>query len=130
MMQMILETTAQEANLMNSGSNEEQRLMELAIQESLRENPNPDLMNYEQLQELGDRVGKVSQGYPPEKIQKLRPKANFSHVGEVCPICLDKIEIASLFKMLPCNHIFHADCIDKCLENSKKCPCCSEEVIL
>ena len=130
-MQMILESTAQEAALMNSQTSEEdQRLMEMAIQESLRENPNPDVMNYEQLQELGDRVGKVSQGYSPDKIQKLRPKANFDYIGEVCPIWLEKIEIASLFKKLKWSHIFHADCIDKCLENSKKCPCCSEEVNL
>ena len=43
MMQMILETTAQEAAVMNSqNTEEEQRLMEIAIQESLRDNPNPD----------------------------------------------------------------------------------------
>ena len=88
------------------------------------------MMNYEQLQELGDRMGAVSKGYSPAKIAKLRPKANFDHIGEVCPICLEKIEIASLYKTLNCRHLFHGDCIDKCLESSKKCPCCSEEVIL
>ena len=37
----------------------EQEMIELAIQESLKENPNVDMMGYEELQELGERIGTV-----------------------------------------------------------------------
>jgi len=94
LMQMILDASAREAALMNSTSaDEEQRLMEQAIQDSIREVPNPDLMNYEQLQELTDKLGNVSKGYSEEKLKRLRPKANFDFV-EDCPICIDRMEIA------------------------------------
>ena len=38
---------------MNDHAAEEQRQLQRAIEESQRENPNPDNMNYEQLLELG-----------------------------------------------------------------------------
>lgn len=44
-------------------SNEEERALQRAIEESRSQGPpNPDNMSYEQLMELGDRVGKVSKG--------------------------------------------------------------------
>jgi hypothetical protein len=33
-----------------------------ALEESKKDNPNPDNMSYEQLLELGDKIGKVSKG--------------------------------------------------------------------
>jgi hypothetical protein len=38
-------------------------MLKQIMEESLKEVPNPDLMNYEQLQDLGDRMGTVSQGF-------------------------------------------------------------------
>jgi len=122
MMQMIIEASVQEAGVDPHQDDEEKRLLELAIQESMKENPNPDLMNYEQLQELGDKIGVVKKGYSSYQIDRLRPKKNFEY-REECPICIEKMEIACLVKVLRCKHVFHADCIDRSLENSKKCPC-------
>ena len=86
MMQMIIETSAQEAMIMNSGAQEEeQRLMEQAIQESMRENPNPDVMSYEQLSELGEQIGSVSKGYTEQQLNKLPKRANFDYL-EDCAI--------------------------------------------
>lgn len=71
---------------MDSGpSPEDEVLMNQAIQESIRENPNPDVMSYEQLQELGDRMGTVSKGYSKSELQRIRPQANFDHI-EDCAI--------------------------------------------
>lgn len=93
-MQMVLEASAQEAAMSGiDNSSEEQKLMERAIQESMRENPNPDLMNYEQLSELSEQIGSVKRGYPQARIDRLRPRANFDYI-EDCPICIDKMEIA------------------------------------
>lgn len=85
LLQMILQSSAAEARLMNINSpsdEEEQRLMEQAIQESVKENPNPDVMSYEQLSELGDQIGTVSKGYSEYKLNKLRPRANFDHIED------------------------------------------------
>jgi len=123
-MQAIMASSAREAELIGATTDngEEQRLMEKAIQESMQENPNPDLMSYEQLNELGDKIGTVSRGFNEARLAKLRPTANFDYLEE-CPICIDKMEIACLIKKLKCNHVFHAECIDRCLMDSKKCPC-------
>lgn len=43
--------------------------------------------------------------------------------GDVCPVCMDAYEIGQNRKFLPCNHVFHAKCIDMWLENSSRnCP--------
>ena len=71
---------------MNSGlQSNEQQMLDQVVQESLRENPNPDLMSYEQLQELGDQIGTVSKGYTKEELKKLKPLCNFDN-KEDCPV--------------------------------------------
>ena len=81
-----MEASAQEAAIANTSSQEDEtRIMEQAIQESMRDNPNPDMMSYEQLQELGEKIGTVKKGYTEEQLRKLRPKANFDNF-EQCPI--------------------------------------------
>jgi len=48
-----------------------------------------------------------------------------------CPICLDDFETnESQVRELPCQHIFHADCIDTFLiSNSSLCPMCKKSVL-
>lgn len=44
-------------------------------------------------------------------------------IGEICTVCMDPYEIGQSRKFLPCNHVFHAKCIDMWLENSSQnCP--------
>lgn len=50
---------------MDEAQKHEEDLLAKAIEESLKEHPNPDMMNYEQLQELGDKIGHVSKGLTP-----------------------------------------------------------------
>ena len=49
----------------------EREMIELAIQESLKENPNVDVMNYEQLQELEERIGSVCKGFSDKEISMI-----------------------------------------------------------
>lgn len=43
--------------------------------------------------------------------------------GDICPVCMDAYEIGQCRKFLPCNHVFHAKCIDMWLEySSRNCP--------
>ena len=44
-----------------------------------------------------------------------------------CPICLEKISRDSIVRETNCNHIFHANCIDRWFEVSCKCPLCNNE---
>ena len=83
LMQMVLQSSANEYAFVNSGADfNEDALLEQAIQESMRENPNPDNMSYEELSQLTEDIGNVSKGYPESMLYKLRSKANFDYVNE------------------------------------------------
>lgn len=82
-MQMVLEASAQEASFMGvNAAPEDDALLEQAIQESMRANPNPDMMTYEQLSELTEEIGSVSKGYTESQLTRLRPRANFDNINE------------------------------------------------
>lgn len=104
----------------------EQEMLDKAIQESLKENPNPDVMNYEQLQELEEKMGFVSRGFTDREISMIPSKMSTS-TKEDCSICLEQIKVSELVKTLSCGHDFHKDCINQCLKSTKKCPCCMHE---
>jgi alcohol dehydrogenase class IV len=97
MMQMVLQASANEAQ---QNIQDVDPALEVAIQESMNDNPNPDQMTYEQLQELGDKIGVVSKGYSDYDLSKIRAEACFDSEIEDCPICLTGIELASLIKEL------------------------------
>jgi hypothetical protein len=64
-MQMMMMGGSPIAVMVNN--QEEERALQRALEESRRANANdPDNMTYEQLLELGDRVGKVSKGLTKE----------------------------------------------------------------
>ena len=46
--------------------------------------------------------------------------------GENCPICLD--EYSSPLEILPCQHLFHAQCISRWIEDHSTCPTCKGEI--
>lgn len=48
---------------------------------------------------------------------------------EVCSICLNKYKKYDIIRKLPCNHMFHIQCIDKSFEYRKNCPYCQTSVI-
>ncbi len=48
--------------------------------------------------------------------------------AESCSICLESFEKEHRVKKLPCNHLYHPDCIDVCLQNSPLCPLCRGNV--
>ncbi|XP_069120773.1 uncharacterized protein [Argopecten irradians] len=48
---------------------------------------------------------------------------NDSSVNDTCAICMDQYVLGQSRKFLPCNHVFHENCIDMWLKNSSlNCP--------
>ncbi len=44
---------------------------------------------------------------------------------DVCAVCLTEMRLA---RITPCHHIFHTDCLRKCLLNCDRCPVCKREL--
>eukprot|EP00038_Savillea_parva_P031223 m.83929 g.83929 ORF g.83929 m.83929 type:complete len:256 (-) comp9571_c0_seq1:356-1123(-) len=49
--------------------------------------------------------------------------------GEECPVCIDTIDATTAYRRLPCNHTFHASCIEPWLENQVTCPMCAISLV-
>ncbi|KAL3115635.1 hypothetical protein niasHT_012778 [Heterodera trifolii] len=49
--------------------------------------------------------------------------------GNECAICLDQIDLETFVRPLPCNHIFHNECIENWYgSNHETCPLCRREM--
>lgn len=125
--QMLMQANVYENTMQREIEEErENEMLERAIQESLKENPNPDVMNYEQLQELEDKIGYVNKGFTDNEIS-LIPIKVCNSTNSDCSVCLEDIKIGEKIKILSCGHEFHKDCIDECFKTTKKCPYCMHE---
>ena len=94
--------------------------------------PNPDTMSYEELIELGERIGHVSRGLESNIIDKI-PIIEFKKLNEKndnCAICFEQYKNKEKLKKLNCSHLFHTNCITIWLGKEKKCPLCKEEIII
>ena len=59
------------------------------------------------------------------------PKTKYVGDGkeDTCAICVDEFENGTSIKTLPCNHVFHANCIDEWLSKySSVCPLCKSNL--
>ena len=89
--------------------------------------PNPDAMSYEQLLQLEENVGNVNKGLTNEQIDNLPTKKYRQHIDgdhNKCIICMEEFEEKERVKYLPCNHLFHHNCIRQWLLREKSCPFC------
>ncbi|XP_057458308.1 E3 ubiquitin-protein ligase BIG BROTHER [Lotus japonicus] len=95
----------------------------------------PDNMTYEELLDLGEAVGTQSRGLSQELIDMLpTSKYKFSSLfkrknsEKRCVICQMTYRRGDQQMKLPCNHLYHGECITKWLSINKKCPVCNIEV--
>ena len=93
--------------------------------------PNPDAMSYEQLLQLEDNMGNVNKGLTKNQFDKLPDveydKDKYSENYQ-CIICMEEFEKNEVVKLLPCEHIFHKNCIKQWLLKQKTCPFCKAEI--
>eukprot|EP00252_Welwitschia_mirabilis_P007986 TRINITY_DN196_c0_g1_i1.p1 TRINITY_DN196_c0_g1~~TRINITY_DN196_c0_g1_i1.p1 ORF type:complete len:367 (+),score=50.00 TRINITY_DN196_c0_g1_i1:309-1409(+) len=93
-----------------------------------------DSMSYEDLLELGDRIGYVSTGLTEEKIIKCLRKIKasllqtetslLSENERKCSVCQDEYEANDELGKLYCGHTYHAECIKQWLLQKNLCPIC------
>lgn len=60
---------------------------------------------------------------PVVKITQRHLRSN-SH----CPVCQDKFELGSEARQMPCDHMYHSDCIVPWLVQHNSCPVCRQEL--
>ncbi|XP_047308581.1 probable E3 ubiquitin-protein ligase RHC1A [Impatiens glandulifera] len=74
------------------------------------------------------------QGPPPAPRSAIEamPKIKISqiHVNKDshCPVCKDKFELGSEGRIMPCEHMYHSDCIVPWLVEHNSCPVCRFEL--
>jgi Ring finger domain len=58
------------------------------------------------------------------------PEPTYLADGEdTCVVCLDDLDVGNRVRRLPCNHVFHAECIRTWLRRKNACPCCCVHVV-
>ncbi|PKA55562.1 E3 ubiquitin ligase BIG BROTHER-related [Apostasia shenzhenica] len=93
-------------------------------------------MTYEELVELGDRIGYVSTGLREEEfassIRKLKhtnfDQAFSNEMERKCSICQEEYEINDELGKLGCGHSYHMYCIKEWLLQKNACPVCKTAV--
>lgn len=94
----------------------------------------PDRMSYEELLELGERLGEVKKkGATASQIRNHTQLYTFKKVANNdahtrCSVCISDFEEGEEVRMLPCIHAYHKDCIDKWLSQKINCPVCQRPI--
>ena len=47
---------------------------------------------------------------------------------EMCSICMSTFEEGEMVRLLPCQHLYHAECVDKWLFQKNVCPLCQQVI--
>ena len=100
---------------------------ELEMDQSIgMDQPNVDEMTYEQLLELEEQIGSVSNGLTEEEIKNLKHDKFIKnkYLEDKCIICqYNFIELESIVG-LPCKHSFHFNCLKPWIDKQHYCPLC------
>ncbi|KAG2321867.1 hypothetical protein Bca52824_015080 [Brassica carinata] len=90
---------------------------------------NVDGMTYEQLLELGDKIGYVNTGLNEKQIKtclrKVKPFNKATPLEDKkCSICQEEYEAKDEVGKLPCGHRYHIHCVKQWLLRKNSCPVC------
>jgi len=80
----------------------------------------------------GDSSSFRSRGATESMIRRLKCKkykeGMIPKEDSSCAICLSEYEGGEVIRFLPCEHHFHAGCVDQWLLRNKTCPFCKQEI--
>ncbi|CAL0331103.1 unnamed protein product [Lupinus luteus] len=96
-----------------------------------------DNMSYEQLLDLGERIGYVNAGLKEDEMGRniRKTKFKFSHdasknqVDRKCTICQEEYEADDELGKLNCKHSYHVRCIKQWVAQKNFCPVCKQQVM-
>ncbi|KAG6405598.1 hypothetical protein SASPL_133189 [Salvia splendens] len=88
-----------------------------------------DDMSYEELLNLGDKIGYVGTGLQEAEISNCLKK--FKHINKdwECSICQEKCKVEDEIGMLECGHHHHVECIKQWLLQKNACPVCKSAAL-
>lgn len=55
--------------------------------------------------------------------------SRFSQHIDSCAVCLENLGSNSMFRQLPCEHVFHQGCIDTWFQKHVTCPVCNTSIV-
>ncbi len=92
--------------------------------------PNVDNMTYEELLELEEKIGKVSNGLTAEEIKNLKQEKfiKYKYLEDKCIICQYDFKELENIVVLPCKHCFHFLCIKPWISKQHYCPLCKTNI--
>eukprot|EP01006_Ploeotia_vitrea_P008599 TRINITY_DN20652_c0_g1_i1.p1 TRINITY_DN20652_c0_g1~~TRINITY_DN20652_c0_g1_i1.p1 ORF type:complete len:544 (-),score=52.48 TRINITY_DN20652_c0_g1_i1:1289-2920(-) len=73
-----------------------------------------------------DVIDAASDAWKLKDMKQLNVDADTENTN--CTVCLSDFELEETLRTLPCNHIFHRDCVDRWLKTNKSCPCCRQDI--
>ena len=92
--------------------------------------PNVDEMTYEQLLELEEQMGSVSNGLTEEEIKSLKHDKFIKnkYLEDKCIICQYNFKELESVVGLSCKHCFHFACLKPWIEKQHYCPLCKSNI--
>ena len=121
-----------EINLDNSRDREDliNYILSMMVDLPQENYPNVDNMTYEELLELEERIGKVSNGLTDEEIKKLKHEKfiKYKYLDDKCIICQYTFKELETIVVLPCNHCFHFPCLKPWITKEHHCPICKKNI--
>ncbi|XP_014517318.1 uncharacterized protein LOC106774794 [Vigna radiata var. radiata] len=95
-----------------------------------------DNMSYEQLLELGERIGHVNTGLKEDEMGRNIRKARLQfwndtskhQIDKECSICQEEYEAGDELGRLNCEHSYHFQCIKQWVSQKNFCPVCKQQV--
>jgi len=97
----------------------------------------PDGLSYDQLLELGERIGDVKQErWRMDCVQHISTLETTIYSADTivsdatCVVCQYEFECGDQLKKLPCGHLFHNECIDPWLKDHDTCVTCKKSIII
>lgn len=92
--------------------------------------PNVDQMTYEQILELEEQIGNISNGLTDEEMKNLKREKyiKYKYLDDKCIICQYVFKELETIVVFSCKHCFHFPCIKPWLSTQHHCPLCKKDI--